>query len=245
MRGVERDRDELDLRRPRARPSFRASRHRAIAADVSGQVPLQVVKTKLDEHAPCLASSPGRTACPRRRSASPPARGRCRPGGRREDFTARGRRGRGGEDEIERLPFSHGFFSASCASSAVKLSFNSTACHARGRARREPRSGPPRTTSSTFSPSGVMRIRRTQNVSSRSRVESSEFDDVHPLAVARDVHHVRLRADLGRAEQLRVVGVGHVELLDRVAAEVADEQVLVVGALPQVGRQWGRCRRPS
>ena len=69
--------------------------------------------------------------------------------------------------------------------------------------------------------------------------------DVHPLAVAGHVHHVGLNARGDRARELRMLGVGDVPLLDQVVAEAAHVEVLVVGALPQVGRELRRCRRPS
>ena len=90
---------------------------------------------------------------------------------------------------------------------------------------------------STFMPSGPTWISRTQNRPAWSRVREERVGDVHPLAVAGHVHHVRLDAGRDGAEELRMVGVGDVPLLDHVVAEAADEEVAVVGALAQVGRQ--------
>src|SRR3954454_17929015 len=58
--------------------------------------------------------------------------------------------------------------------------------------------------------------------------------DVHPTAVAGDVHHVGLDAGRDGAEESGAVWVGDVPLLEQVVAEATDEEVAVVGTLAEV-----------
>ena len=98
---------------------------------------------------------------------------------------------------------------------------------------------------STFMPSGPTWTNRTKNRPEWSSVLRERVRDIHPLAVAGHVHHVRLNARRDRALELGMLGVGDVPLLDQVVAKAAHVEVFVVGALAQVGRQVRRCRRPS
>ena len=90
---------------------------------------------------------------------------------------------------------------------------------------------------SIFMPSGPMWASRTQNVLRMVQRAQQRIRDVHALAVAGDVHHVRLHARDYGARQLRVLEVAHVPLLDLVGDKAADVQEAIVGRLAQVGRQ--------
>src|SRR6516225_1204378 len=52
--------------------------------------------------------------------------------------------------------------------------------------------------------------------------------DIHPLAIASDVHHVRLHAGTDAAGQPRLFEVAYIPLLDLVAAEATDVQEAVI-----------------
>ncbi len=86
-------------------------------------------------------------------------------------------------------------------------------------------------------PVGADVISRTQNRPAWSSVLNSEFETY--ILLPSPVTCIMLGWTPGRdgAEELGMVGVGDVPLLEQVVAEAAHEQVAVVGALPQVGRQ--------
>ena len=225
---VERDRDELHAIGPRAPrpgapggpgPAGRSSSGRSRCTSCRRSSP----------GPPCPGASRARTAGPRVDQLDGRARGRCRPG--TGPWAERDHRGQqqkpvisSGDPLLRVGPIQ--------PSQLISMSW--------------PRAGPVgsllRSTlknGSTFMPSTPTWTSRTQNRPGVVERREQRVGDVHPLAVARDVHHVRLDARRDAAEQLGTLGVAHVPLLDLVAAEAADEQVAVVGALAEVGRQGG------
>ena len=77
------------------------------------------------------------------------------------------------------------------------------------------------------------------------RVESSEFETY--IRLPSPVTCIMLGCTPGETVlmSLGVLGVEDIPLLDQVVAEATDEEVAVVGALPQVGGQGAGVVRPS